>query len=165
MKTFFQKYATPLITGLFLISLVSGVALFFHFGSQTFRGMHEWLSMVLILPFGLHIWKNWRPFVNYFRRSPMAIALVASLAAALTFALWPSDGAGGPPQFAFAHTIAGNSLEKVAPLLGETPDSLVARLQKAGFTATTPQATLTDIATKSGRSEAELFVAIRAAAQ
>ena len=43
--------ATPFTTGLFLVSLISGIALFFHWESRVFHGMHEWLSMVLIAPF------------------------------------------------------------------------------------------------------------------
>ncbi|MFZ2101600.1 MAG: DUF4405 domain-containing protein, partial [Oricola sp.] len=85
MPPILARYATPLITGLFIVSLVSGVALFFHYGSAYFHSMHEWLSMVLIVPFVLHIWKNWRAFLNYFRRPPMAVASVVSLAAAVAF--------------------------------------------------------------------------------
>ncbi|MGE8104358.1 DUF4405 domain-containing protein [Allorhizobium sp. NPDC080224] len=58
MPNILSRYATPFTTGLFLISLISGIALFFHLGTAAFREMHEWLSMVLILPFVLHLWKN-----------------------------------------------------------------------------------------------------------
>lgn len=91
MPSIVSRNATPLISGLFIVSLVSGVALFFHFGSSYFHGMHEWLSVVLIVPFVLHLWKNWRPFANYFKRGPMAVSLVASLAAAMVFVV---PGAG-----------------------------------------------------------------------
>jgi hypothetical protein len=69
MPSILSRYATPLITGLFIVSLVSGVALFFHLGSAWFHSMHEWLSMVLILPFVLHIWKNWRAFPELLQAS------------------------------------------------------------------------------------------------
>jgi hypothetical protein len=46
MTDFLNRYATPFITGLFLVSLISGIALFFHVGGALFHGMHEWLSMV-----------------------------------------------------------------------------------------------------------------------
>jgi len=165
MKSLAQKYATPLITGLFLVSLVSGIALFFHIGNATFHGMHEWLSMVLILPFLLHLWRNWRSFVLHLGRVPMTIALVFSLGAGLAFAAIPAGNTGGPPQFAFAHAIAGNSLEKIAPLIGNTADDLEARLRGDGFTVRDPQTSLVDIAAQSGRSEIELFAALRAAAR
>ncbi|HSO47757.1 MAG TPA: DUF4405 domain-containing protein [Rhizobiaceae bacterium] len=64
MPNLLMRYATPLTSGLFAVSLISGVALFFHLGQAAFHGMHEWLSMVLILPFALHLWKNWRSFLT-----------------------------------------------------------------------------------------------------
>ncbi|MEZ5684819.1 MAG: hypothetical protein R3D78_02530 [Paracoccaceae bacterium] len=52
----------------------------------------EWLSMVLIVPFVLHIWKNWRPITIYLKRAPLWIALAVSTVAAAAFVL-PGMGA------------------------------------------------------------------------
>jgi hypothetical protein len=164
MPALFHRYATPLITGLFLVSLISGIALFFHVGQSSFHEMHEWLSMVLILPFVLHIWKNWRSFVGYFRRAPMAAALVVSLAAALYYAI-PSPSAegrraGGPPQFAFTSAVLKNPASQVAPLLGSSAQDLDKRLVEAGFTAASPELPLSEIAARSGKSEGELLQSV-----
>jgi len=91
MPSVLNRYATPFITGLFMVSLISGLALFFHIGPTGFHGMHEWLSLLLILPFGLHVWKNWRPMKLYLTRAPMAVAAVVSLGMAALF-LWPAAG-------------------------------------------------------------------------
>ncbi|MBD9374715.1 DUF4405 domain-containing protein [Rhizobium sp. ARZ01] len=157
-----KRYATPLITGLFLVSLVSGVAIFFHIGNATFHAMHEWLSMVLIAPFVLHVWKNWRPMTGYFGRRPMTVALLISLAAAVPFA-WPGgEGrSGGPPQFALARVVLQNSPEKLAPLLGDTTDGLLARLNQRGF-AVAADVPLSEIAERSGKNEFELVQALLA---
>ena len=166
MKNFFLRYATPLITGLFLVSLISGVALFFHVGTAWFHGMHEWLSVALILPFVLHVWKNWRPFTNYFRHLPMTVALLVSVLGSAYF-IWPSSEpqAGGPPQFAFTRDIIKNPLSQVAPLLGDTSDNLVKHLNEQGFSAAAADLALIDIATKSGKSEGQLIQAIIPARQ
>lgn len=158
MTKIFSRYATPLITGLFLVSLISGIALFFHVGPGGFHGMHEWLSMVLIVPFVLHLWKNWRPMTGYFRHVPMAMALVVSAVAAGVF-LMPTDGtatAGGPPQFQLAHLVLTQSIDDAAPAFGMTAESLTARLTASGFTVTDTAQPLTEIATASGKTEAEL---------
>ena len=55
MNRYFDRYATPLITGFFIVSAVSGVALFFRWTPSAFHAMHEWLSMVLLVPFALHL--------------------------------------------------------------------------------------------------------------
>src|SRR3954463_6656648 len=59
MMSLFHRYATPLTLGLFAVSAVLGVALFFRVGQSVFHGMHGWLSLALLLPFTLHVWRNW----------------------------------------------------------------------------------------------------------
>lgn len=161
MKALLLRYATPFTTGLFLVSLVSGVLIFFHVGPSAVHGMHEWLSMVLIVPFVLHLWRNWRPMKAYFKHLPMAVALIVSLVASGLFFL-PSSGdgkAGGPPQFALLRTILNNKVSDVAPLVGETPDTLTARLNAAGFAAT-PDAVLAQLPVKAGKSDVQLIAAL-----
>ncbi|MGR6469021.1 DUF4405 domain-containing protein [Rhizobium sp. PAMB 3182] len=160
MPTLFQRYATPFTTGLFLVSLISGIALFFHYGSAYFHGMHEWLSMVLIAPFLLHIWKNWRPFVNYLKRPPMAIASGLSLAAAIAFAvpaMTETAGASGNPMVAISQAITGGTVADVAPLFGHTPESLATALQEKGLTVTSADSTIADVAKASGVADREMM--------
>jgi hypothetical protein len=170
MPDLLNRYATPFVTGFFLISLISGVALFFHVGTAAFREMHEILSLVLILPFGLHVWKNWRPLLSYFRRTPFWIGSAVSLAAALAFA-WPAitgtaaGGAGGPPPFALSSAVLKAPVAEVAPVLNVTPDDLLAGLKAKGFTVTTVDETLADIGTKSGKDTMELAAILVALAK
>ena len=162
MKSILYRYATPFTTGLFLVSLVSGVALFFHVGPAAFHGMHEWLSMVLILPFVLHMWRNWRPMLSYFKHLPMAIALVLSLVAAGIFFIPTSEGAGGPPQMVFLQTVLKGKVSDVAPLLGSTPEAIVAKLNEGGLPATADDR-LHDVAAKAGKSDMHLLEVLNAA--
>jgi hypothetical protein len=160
MPTVFSRYATPFITGLFLVSLISGLALFFHVGPAGFHGMHEWLSLVLILPFVLHIWKNWRPMTNYFRGKPMAIGLALSLLAGAAFLLpLGGDEAGGPPQFRLFSQVMKATPEALAPALGQTPESVAAALTAAGFVPV-PGQSLSEIATAAGKSDADVAAAL-----
>lgn len=164
MTEFLRRYATPFITGLFVVSTISGVALFFHVGQAAFRGMHEWLSMVLILPFVLHVWKNWRPMLAYLGHAPFWIGSGVSLAAALVFA-WPAitgaapGGRGGPPPLALMNSVLASPVAEVAPILNTTPEAVLEGLKAAGYTVTTTDATLTDIAKASGK-DAMAMVAI-----
>lgn len=155
MIALLNRYATPLITGLFLISLISGVALFFHLGQATFHEMHEVLSMVLIVPFALHIWKNWRPITAYLKHRPMYVALALSLVAGLAYAI-PANmgpaGAGGPPQFVLAQRVMQGKVGDVAPLFGLDAAGLSAKLTAAGFTVTGADESLSAVASASGLS-------------
>ncbi|WP_373504745.1 DUF4405 domain-containing protein [Aestuariivirga sp.] len=165
MPDLFRRYATPFITGLFVVSLVSGVALFFHVGGAAFHGMHEWLSMVLIVPFALHLWRNWRAMMNYVGRVPFTLAMVVSLAAALGFA-YPSlsgsaSASGGPPQFALADALVHHGPKEAAPVLGLTAEDLVSGLQKLGFAAAALDLPLNEAATKSGKTSMDLMAALK----
>jgi hypothetical protein len=158
MPALLDRYATPFITGLFLVSLISGVALFFHWGSAYFHGMHEWLSMVLIVPFVLHIWKNWRPITIYLKRAPLWIALAVSTVAAAAFVL-PGMGAGEgagpggrPAAFALSNMVMAGSVAEVAAVLDVTPEALSQALTAQGYSVASPDQSLEAIAGASGRS-------------
>lgn len=161
MPPIVSRYATPLTTGLFLVSLISGIALFFHIGGATFHGMHEWLSMVLIVPFIAHIWKNWRPFLNYFRRWPMTIALALSVIVSIPFAMPSSDGStGGNPLVAVAGAVQNASVSTVAALYGKTPEDMMDALNSQGLTVTSPDQTLLEAASANGKSGRDVISAL-----
>ncbi|MBZ8135412.1 DUF4405 domain-containing protein [Afifella sp. IM 167] len=161
MPALLGRYATPFITGLFIVSLISGIALFFHVGPRGFHGMHEWLSMVLIIPFALHIWKNWRPLTNYFKRAPMAIALVLSLLVSLPFFIpTATPTRGGPPPFAFSHQILTNSAQALAPLLGTTGEDVAARLRAAGVELADTDQSIAEAIAQSGANEMQAIGAL-----
>ncbi|WP_377289604.1 DUF4405 domain-containing protein [Rhizobium sp. SG2393] len=131
MKDLLYKYATPLTTGLFIISLISGVFLFVKIGGPL-KGIHEWLSMVLILPFVLHLWRNWRPFTAYFRRKPMMIAIAISVALTIPFFL-ASGSRSLPPYVQFSRAMLKGTPAELAPVLDVPAAEIVASLVAAGY--------------------------------
>ena len=162
MNPTLQRYATPFVTGLFLVSLVSGVALFFHVGGRAFHGMHEWLSMVLILPFVLHLWKNWRPMTIYFRQPAFAVAMALSTVAALGFVVASSmaSSQGGPPQMAVFRVLKIATPAALAPAMGTDAQAIVAALKARGFDAAAPDVPLAEIATRAGKDDGALARAL-----
>ena len=160
MPKLLSAYATPFVTGLFVVSLISGLALFFHVGPRGFHGMHEWLSLVLIIPFALHVWRNWRPLSIYLRGAPMAIAMALSLVAAAVFLIPSDQPGGGPPHVALARQMMKAPLAAAAPALGAQTEALAARLSAAGFTVGDPQQSLGDIAKASGKTDVDLIRAL-----
>lgn len=152
------RYATPFTTGLFVVSTVSGVALFLHVGTSAFREMHEILSMVLIVPFGLHLWRNWRPMLGYFKRSAMPIALLASFAVAGVFAYeGMSGGTGGNPMMAVVAKLESAPLAALAPVLGTDETTLMHALVNGGISEAKPSDTVKDLATRSGLDEFDIL--------
>ena len=130
-----HRYGTPLTVGLFLVSAISGVALFFRWAPQAFHSMHEWLSLVLLAPFAVHMWKNWRPLIGYFRRRTLTIPLALSLVVALPFAVNGLTATRtGSPAFRVVRLMTAAPLTTLAPVLKTTPERLQAALQDRGFT-------------------------------
>ena len=147
MRSFLMRYATPLTAGLFLVSAISGVALFLGWQQGLFHEMHEILSLALLVPVAVHIWRNWRPLLNYFRHAAMPVALAASLVAAGFFAVGSSGpSGGGNPAFALVAAAQNAPLSSLAPVLGLDEAALFQRLEKAGYGAAAPTDTLAGIA-------------------
>ncbi len=158
MPRILSRYATPLLTGLFVVSLVSGVALFFHIGMVWFHGMHEWLSMVLVLPLGMYLWKNWKPFLTYFRRTPMAIALGVVVIAAVPFVLpAPGNEPPGNPMVSLLRIVQASPLETVAPLFGYSRDTFVAVLERNGYSVPSRAETLSAVAAANGKTDRDII--------
>lgn len=167
MKSTLMRYATPFITGLFLVSLISGVALFFHIGPSGFHGMHEWLSMVLIIPFVLHMWKNWRPMTAYFKRAAFGTAMGVSIVAAAIFMV-PVGGEGGggrPAAFTLSAMVMKGSVAEVASVLHQDSADLTAALESAGYSVNSEDETLSAIAAAAGKSEMDIAATLVASAR
>jgi hypothetical protein len=163
LARFMQRFATPLTTGLFLVSTVSGVALFFHWQQAAFHSMHEWLSMVLLAPFVFHLWKNWRALVVYARRGTLIVPLAACVVVAVPFAynsLTSEGRRGGNPGFQAISLLTQAPLSDLAPLLHQTPDALIETLKQKGYQAGSTGETLASVAAAAGKQPFEALTAI-----
>lgn len=151
-RSFLTRYSTPLTVGLFLVSAVSGMALFFHFQGALFHGMHEWLSMLFLLPVAFHLVRNRNAFLTYFKKGWMAVPVAGALAAAIIFALPALTGVAGerrPPQTMGAEitrALTNARIADLAPVFGQEPAELMDRLRAAGISVPGPDATLAEAA-------------------
>lgn len=159
-RGFVSRFATPLTSALFLVSAISGVALFFHLASPVFHSMHEWLSLVLLAPFVLHVWKNWKALIGYGRRGTLLMPLLAAFVVAVPFA-W--SGLTGPvrgPASRLVPLMTHARLSELAPVLKTTPDALLASLRTHGFDARSAEDSLSAVARASGKEPAEVLFAV-----
>jgi hypothetical protein len=159
LKTLINRFATPLTTGLFVVAVISGVALFFHWAPALFHGMHEWLSIVLLAPFALHLWKNWGPLMGYIKRKSLYIPLLLSILVAVPFVVSGMSGnrQGGNPAFAAVQLVTNAPLTDCAALFKNTPDELVARLRQRGLSVTSSSDTLNQVAQSAKMQPAQLI--------
>lgn len=166
IKSVILNYGTPFTVGLFIVSAVSGVALYFHVGTTLFREMHEVLSMVLLVPVVVHLWRNWVSFVAYFKRAAMPVALVVSLLWAAFYAygaLNPAAStaaAGGNPVFALLGTVQETPLSALAPAMRIDGATAVKRLTDAGFAGVAEGDSVASIAARTKRDRLEIIAAL-----
>lgn len=158
-----KRQATPYTTGLFLVSAVSGLALFLHVGTSWFHAMHEILSLVLLLPVALHMWRNWPALVGHFRRPAMAVALAVSVALAGAFAFASGSGAsGGRPPFAVFERLQAAPVAAVAPALGLDAATTTKLLVAAGLPVPADGESLAALAGRAGVPVATVLTALTA---
>lgn len=158
MLALLNRYATPLITGFFLVSTVSGVALFFHWLPGAFHSMHVWLSLVLLVPFVLHMVRNWKPMMAYARRRTLLIPLILSILVAIPFAVSGlSHQRGGNPMFRTLALLTQAPLTDLAPILKITPDQLRSKLEQQGYTVASTDRSLDAIAKTAGQPSRTLL--------
>lgn len=161
MKSLLTRYATQLTLGLFAVSAISGVALFFHVAQGAFHGMHEWLSMVLLLPAALHVWRNWGALMGYVRRHALLLPVAATVLAAVLFAIPGMSGqAGMSPPMRAMRSMTQARLVDLAPVLQTTPDALQARLQQRGYKVASANDTLDAVAASSGVAANQVLFAV-----
>ena len=132
--------------------------MFFGIGNQYFREMHEILSMFLIVPFGLHVWRNWRTLVNYFRRSAMWVSTVVCLVAAGAFA-YEGAGAssGGNPRMAAFGALNNASVTALAALARTDEATIAGRLKAIGVEVKSAEDTVAGLAKASGHDSFDLL--------
>lgn len=161
LNDFMHRYGTPLTAGLFTVSTVSGVALFFHWAPRTFHAMHEWLSVLLLAPFALHMVKNWKPLLAYARRRTLVIPLVLSLLVAVPFALTAGKGSrAGNPAIQTVNLLTRASLADLAPVLQATPEELMRHLQQQGYKAGSTRDSVADVAAASQANASDVLYAM-----
>ena len=153
-----RRLATPSSISLFTVLAATGVLMFFHLvegpAERPVKELHEWLGILFVGASCLHIWTNWRQFKAHLRTRPLWILAILVLGAALTVLGTAGGGGkrrGGGGLRAVLDAVASAPLRDVAPVLGASPDDLRSRLEKAGFTVSGTDASLTEIAQASGK--------------
>lgn len=156
-----RPWATPLTVGTTLVTLVTGVLLFFHLAPGLTRVSHEWIGMIMVAAVAAHLVLNWRAFTTYFKR-PIGLSIMALgvAATALTFALAPArEGNTGSPVGQVMRVMGDAEIGAIAALAHKDIASVLAELSGAGVTAD-PGVTLAEAAGGDRARQMELLQVI-----
>ncbi|MEW8208101.1 MAG: DUF4405 domain-containing protein, partial [Candidatus Thiodiazotropha taylori] len=151
-----RKWSTPLIIGSGLVVAISGVLMFFGLHNPI-QLAHEWVGMAFALAIGLHVLNHWGGFKKYFSQ-PVALGLVGSVALiSSAFMAFSLTDAGASPMMSIVMSIESSSVDEVAPVLNETPRSVVARMETAGLKVEDSTDTIIEIANANDRDPRALM--------
>jgi len=152
-----REWATPLTIGVFFLSAVTGVLLFFHLDRGLNKLAHEWLSWLMVAGVAAHAAANWAAFKRYFRQ-PMGRAIVGALVLLTAFSFWqPAGGKKAPPVRRAAQALSAAPLDAVAQVARQDAQVLRERLVREGLTVPAGQPTLTEIARASQREPMQVL--------
>jgi hypothetical protein len=161
------------VLGAMVISSVTGVLLFFEADSGFAKLAHEWLGWVLVLGAIAHAYTNrasLRAHLSGARGRVVVAAFVLTTIAVIV--PWSSGGGGrrrgrganvegageGGGMLAAEYTLTHVSLDRLAPLAGREVGDLVERLEGAGFSGVSAEASIHDFAHGGGERDRALGV-------
>lgn len=130
-----REWATPITMGSFFLMACTGILMFFHADMGLHKEVHEWLGWAMVAGVVAHAWANLASFKRYFAK-PAALATMGVFVAILvasSFINEEDEGQGGNPGRRAAKAVLNAPISDIAPLAGQSPQTLLANLQKAGF--------------------------------
>lgn len=154
-----RDWATPLTIGAFILMATTGILMFFHADMGLNKEAHEWLGWAMVAGVGAHAVANVSSFKRYFAK-PSALAIMAVfvlILAASFFIQEDKDGKGGNPGRRATMAVLNAPISDIAPLAHQTPQALLAELQKAGFVIESPNQSLISV---TGPEQANQFKAL-----
>lgn len=138
-----RPWATPLTVATTLVTIVSGVILFFHLAPGLTRPAHEWIGMIMVLAVAAHMLMNWRAFTTYFKR-PLGLTMIAAgaVVTVVSLIITPAPASsGGSPVAMVMGAMSGAEVQVLADLAHRDVTEVIAQLADQGVTAT-PDTTL-----------------------
>jgi hypothetical protein len=162
MKATLKSWATPLATGAFTISAVTGLLIFFDIELGMVEDVHKWLSWLLVGGIIAHVLSNWKQFTGYFSQKT-GIVLIGSALLITVASMLPMFGENeeerekeNPGKIA-ALALETSSLQTVALVVKTSPQVLVEKLGKNGIVVNDPALTIQEIARNNKKTEKEVL--------
>ncbi len=155
-----REWITPITTGAFLLTAVTGVLLFFHADTGLNKAVHEWLSWIFLAGAVLHLAVNFTAFKKYLtQRRGQVLLGVFVLLLVLSFA--PVGGHHHEehqrPFMPPIRALAQAPLTTLAQVARTTPDQLRKRLTGAGVAVSSDQQSISELVGDDFRAQMHLL--------
>ena len=153
-----RDWITPLTTGAFLLTAVTGVLLFFHAATGLNKEVHEWLSWVFLIGAILHLALNFGPFKKYLtQRKGQVLMGFFVLLLALSFVPIKEEHHHAPPFVPPIRALAQAPLSTLAQVARTSPEQLSERLSKEGITVASYQQSISELVGDDFRAQVHIL--------
>jgi hypothetical protein len=141
-----RDWITPITTGAFLLTAVTGVLLFFHAATGLNKEVHEWISWIFLVGAVLHLALNFGPFKKYLtQRKGQVLMGTFVLLLALSFIPFEEEHHHAPPFVPPIKALARTPLSTLAQVAGTSPDQLRDRLSRKGIAVASYDQSLSEL--------------------
>lgn len=140
-----REWVTPLATGAFLLSAVTGVLLFFKIDVGLSKLVHEWLSWLLLGGAVLHVIANINAFMYHLSTRTGQVVIGLSALVLVASLLVSTGGQSEPPFIAPMRALSQLPLSTLAEVAQVSPQELRERLSRAGVASASDTQSLNDL--------------------
>jgi hypothetical protein len=153
-----RNWITPITTGAFLLTAVTGILLFFHADTGLNKAVHEWLSWVFLIGAILHLTLNFAPFKKYLTQRKAQV-LMGSFVLLLALSFIPIGGEEhhAPPFVPPIKALANTPLVTLAQVAQTSPEQLRERLADRGLAVTSDQQSISELVGNDFRDQVHLL--------
>jgi hypothetical protein len=155
-----RDWITPITTGAFLLTAVTGVLLFFHAATGLNKAVHEWLSWVFLAGAVLHLALNFAAFKKYLTQRKGQV-LLGSFILLLALSFVPlgeeHDEKHKRPYVPPIKALAQAPLTTLALVAQASPEQLRERLSNEGITVDSDQQSIRDLIGDDFRAQVHLL--------
>ena len=153
-----RDWITPITTGAFLLTAVTGVLLFFHAATGLNKAVHEWLSWVFLVGAVVHLALNFAPFKKYLTQRKAQVLIGSSvLILALSFVPMGEEGHHDSPFAPPIRALAQAPLTTLALVARISPEQLRERLAGEGLAVNSYQQSISELVGDDFRAQVHLL--------
>lgn len=156
-----KEWATPLAIGSFVLSVVTGIPLFFHLEIGWMKSAHTWFSWIFVAGAIGHTVANWKSVMQYLNK-PLGRAIVGLCLVVTLASFVPLGGGGreGNPFMSISRTLAGMPLTEIAQVVKKSPDEVIADLRAKNIAVAQAKQTVMEIAKENKKRDVEVLFTI-----
>lgn len=128
-----RQWATPLTTGAFALTAITGIMLFFHIQVGMVKLAHEWLSWIFVIGVVFHVIINRHVFMKYFSK-PLARGIMIAFVVLIAVSLLPLGGGQKKnPMSRVTDSVLNAPLTEVAVLSNHPAGDMMNLLRSKGI--------------------------------